>query len=333
MTVLHVAGQGNCEESDFVVRAVNVIVSCTNRKRFESVPQTCVRSVGANDLGTRLAIWKRNLRSAVTPGHRADGVYMGDHWSVVRTIPEVARAAGLRVQLWICSAGYGLISPETEIKAYQATFARGEDDFIGAGLKEDEHTLHRWWEGVCSYRFPMRGQAPRTIAGIAAAFPRTPILVALSADYLNAVAEDLARVLARSYFHDHLAIVSCGTRQPHATWKHHLLPCDASLACTLGGTLTSLNARIARYLVQSVTKTELTIDSLTRATASMTRSRGTAAPSRIPQSDTNVAAFIRNGLTQFPDASKTRLLQEFRRRGQACEQKRFGAIYARVRNE
>ncbi len=315
------------------MRAVNVIVSCTNRKRFASVPETCVGTVGGDDLETRLVLWKRNLRSAETAGHRADAVYMGDHWSVVRTIPDVARTAGLRVQLWICSAGYGLIRPDMRIKPYQATFARGEDDYIGAGLPEDEHTLHRWWDGVCAYRFPMDSQAPRTIAGIAATFPRTPILVALSADYLSAVAEDLARVLARPYFHDHLAIVSCGTPQPHATWKRHLLPCDASLACTLGGALTSLNARIARYLVQSVTKTELTIHSLTRVAISMNRSRGTAVPSGIPQSDTNVAAFIRNGLAEFPGASKTRLLQEFRRSGQACEQKRFGAIYARVRDE
>ena len=321
------------EESVFVVRAVNVIVSCTNRKRFASVPETCVRSVGGDNLGTRLALWKRNLRSAATTGHRADCVYMGDHWSVVRTIPEVASATGLRVQLWICSAGYGLIRPETEIKAYQATFARGEDDYIGAGLRQDEHTLHRWWEGVCSYRFPMQSQAPRTIAGIAAAFPKTPILVALSADYLNAVAEDLSRVLVRPYFHDHLAIISCGTPRPNARWKHHLLPCDASVACTLGGALTSLNARIARYLVQSVMNTELTIHSLTTVANSMNQSGGTAVPSRIPQSDTNVAAFIRNGLAQSPGTSKTRLLQDFRRSGQACEQKRFGAIYARVRDE
>lgn len=315
------------------MRAVNVVVSCTNRKRFAAVPETCVRTAGGDDLGSRLMRWRKNLRSAAVEEHPANDVYMGDHWSVVRTIPDVARTAGLRVQLWICSAGYGLIRPETPIKSYRATFARGEDDYIGAGLVEDEHTLHRWWDGVCAYRFPMRNESPRTIAGIAAAFPHTPMLVALSADYLSAVADDLGRVLALPYFRDHLAIVSCGTAQPHATWKHHLLPCDASLAFTLGGALTSLNARIARHLMRSVTKTELTIDALASVAASMNRSPGKAAPSRIPQSDTDVARFIRNAMAKSPPASKTRLLQQLRKRGQACEQKRFGAIYAQVRHE
>lgn len=314
------------------MRAVNLIVSCTNRKRFATVPKTCMHTAGGKDLGTRLARWQRNLGSAVTGDHPAEAVYMGDHWSVVRTIPGVARTAGLRVQLWICSAGYGLIRPDTPIKSYQATFARGEDNYIGAGLPENDRILQQWWEGVCGYRFAMQGDAPRTIAGIAAAFPRTPMLVALSADYLNAVAEDLAHVLAQPYFNDHLAIVSCGTEQRHATWKHHLLPCDASLAGSLGGALTSLNARVARHLVQSATKTEMTIHALRDITLSINRIPAMS-PSRLPQSDERVAAFIRKGVAQSPRASKTRLLQEFRRGGQACEQKRFGAIYARVRHE
>jgi hypothetical protein len=280
-----------------------------------------------------LVRWRKNLRSAEAEAHPANDVYMGDHWSVVRTIPEVARVAGLRVQLWICSAGYGLIRPETPIKAYQATFVRGEDDYIGAGLAEDEQALHKWWDGVCSYRLPMQAEAPRTIEGLATAFPHTPMLVALSADYLNAVAEDLGRVLVRPYFHDHLAIVSCGTGQPHATWKQHLLPCNASLAITLGGALTSLNARIARHLVQSVTQTGVTVDALTKVATSINRQGGKATPSRIPQSDSDVARFIRNAMTKSSPASKTRLLQQLRKSGQACEQKRFGTIYAQVRHE
>jgi hypothetical protein len=316
-----------------LARVVNFIVSCTNRKRFEASPETSVHGVGGENLAARLKLWKRNLRSATAGEHRADDVYMGDHWSVVRTIPSEARASGLSVQVWICSAGYGLIRPETPIKAYRATFTRGEDDYIASGLIEDERTLNRWWDGVCSYRFATHTNVPRTLSGIADAFPRTPIVVALSADYLKAVADDLAEVLVRPYFRDHLSIVSCGTPQPHAIWKHHLLPCNASLAGGLGGALTSLNARVARRLFQSLDKAELTVESLTKLADSIDRTAGGSTPSGIPRSDNDVACFIRVHLAKFPSTSKTRLLQEFRGKGLACEQQRFGTIYARVRNE
>jgi hypothetical protein len=316
-----------------LARVVNFIVSCTNRKRFDVSPETSVHKVGGQDLASRLKLWKRNLRVSAAGAHPADEVYMGDHWSVVRSIPGEAHMAGLSVQVWICSAGYGLIRPGTPIKAYRATFARGEDDYIASGLPEDEHALHRWWDGVCSYRFATQTNVPRTISGIAATFPRTPILVALSADYLKAVAEDLAAVLVRPYFRDHLSIVSCGTPQPHALWKHHLLPCDASMAASLGGALTSLNARVARHLFQSLENTELTVETLTKAAASIGRTEGGSTRSRSPRSDNDVAHFIRAHFAKFPSTSKTRLLQQFRDQGRACEQKRFGAIYARVRSE
>jgi hypothetical protein len=67
--------------------------------------------------------------------------------------------------------------------------------------------------------------------------------------------------------------------------------------------------------------------------ASIDRVDGGMTPSRIPRSDNDVAEFIRTNLAKFPSTSKTRLLQEFRDKGRACEQKRFGAIYAMVRNE
>ena len=316
-----------------MARVVNFIVSCTNRKRFAASADTCVHKAGGVDLASRLKLWKRNLRVSAAGAHRADEVYMGDHWSVVRSIPGEARASGLSVQVWICSAGYGLIRPETPIKAYRATFTRGEDDYIASGLPEDEHALHRWWDGVCSYRFATQTNVPRTISGIAAAFPRTPIVVALSADYLKAVAEDLAAVLVRPYFQDHLSIVSCGTPQPHALWKHHLLPCDATLAAGLGGALTSLNARVARHLFQLLKHTALTVETLTKAAASIDRTDAGITPSRSPRSDNDIAHFIREHLAKFPSTSKTRLLQEFRDQGRACEQKRFGALYTRVRSE
>ena len=315
-----------------MARAVNLIVSCTNRKRFEVLPETAVHDVGGRDLETRLKLWKANLRNATAAEHPADNVYIGDHWSIVHAIPTEARQLGLGVKLWVCSAGYGLIRPETPIKAYRATFTRGENDYVASGLIEDQNTLHRWWKGVCSYRFSSQHMAARTISEMAAAFPRTPLVVALSADYLKAVAEDLAAVLVRPYFQDHLSIVSCGTPQPHPIWKHNLLPCDGSLASSLGGTLTSLNARVARRLLYSLDGTEPTVWRLTQLAHSINLCPRTTTPARVPTSDADVARFIQSHLTASPMTSKTRLLREFRGNGLACEQKRFGELYSKVRS-
>lgn len=308
-------------------RTVNLIVSCTNRKRFPAPTETAVHGIGGANLDDRLKRWKRNLSTIATAEHSAGDLYMGDHWSVVQSIPAVAEKSGLSVRTWICSAGYGLIRPTTPIKPYRATFARGELDFVASGFPDEVFALSRWWSGVCAYRFQPE---PRTISALAATSPRTPIVVALSEDYLKAVTPDLENILNSAYFRQHLAIVSCGTPHSHSIWKDYLLPCDASLTGALGGTLTSLNARVVRRLFKDLQRKEPSVEALSALATAIPRSSSALAVPRAAKSDSEIASFIRTHLAQNPDFSKTHLLREFREHGNACEQKRFGKIYSRI---
>lgn len=321
----------NCQRSTFLPRAVNLIVSCTNRKRHEAPAQTVVHGVGGASLAERLKYWKTNLRTAATAEYSAGDLYMGDHWSVVRSIPTAAEQSGLKVNTWICSAGYGLIGPATPIKPYRATFARSELDYVASGLPDDANALYRWWCGVCTYRFQHQTGEPRSIGALAAAFPRTPIVVALSADYLRAVTPEIDEILGRAYFREHLAIVSCGTHGAHPVWQENLLPCDASLSGTLGGALTSLNARVVRRLFEDLKQNEPTVEALTKAAIAIERVNSPVVVQRASKSDADIAAFIRSRLVRNPNCSKTLLLREFRDIGWASEQQRFGRIFSEVR--
>jgi hypothetical protein len=313
-----------------VSRAVNLIVSCTNRKRFGGPEETAIHRIGGTSLADRLKRWKAHLRAVATSEYRAGELYMGDHWSVVRSIPVAAEQSGLKVQIWICSAGYGLIGPSNPIKPYRATFTRGEADYVASGLPDEPAVLHRWWLGVCSYRFYNQTGEPRTISALAATFPRTPIVVALSADYLTAVAPEMDGILSKGYFREHLSIVSCGTRRPDPAWATNLIPCDGSFSGALGGTLTSLNARVIRRLFQELKQRELTVEALTEVAKSIRPINIPTTVTRSSMRDSDIATFIQARLEQSPSYSKSVLLREFRNLGQACEQKRFGRIYSEV---
>ena len=333
MVVSSLAIALNCQRSPFLQRAVNLIVSCTSRKRFGGPAETAVHQIGGSNLADRLKRWRANLRSVATPEYSASDLYMGDHWSVVRSISTEAEQSGIRVRTWICSAGYGLIGPTTPIKPYKATFTRGEVDYVASGLPEEPSVLDRWWRGVCAFRFQQETGEPRTISALAATFPRTPMVVALSADYLKAVTPEMEGILERPYFREHLAIVSCGTQRDHPVWKGNLLPCDASLAGTLGGALTSLNARVVRHVFQNLNRREPSVAALAEVVTAIHRGNSPVLVPRVPKTDSEVATFIRARLVQIPNSSQTVLLREFRSQGQACEQKRFGKIYCKVRME
>jgi hypothetical protein len=315
-----------------VARAVNLIVSCTNRKRYEVAPGMAVHELRGPDLQKRLQVWKERLRCVPAEEYPVDEVYMGEHWSVVRTIPQEASRNGWNVRLWVCSAGYGLIRTDTRIKAYQATFSPGVQDYVASGASNPTGILQEWWEGVCSYRLRKQDSATRSLSALAATFPRTPMIVALSVDYLKAVESDLLGALRNGFFKKHLLIVSCGTQRPHPTWKENLLPCDARLAGALGGTLSSLNARVARFLFRSARDVEPTVERMSSLVQSIER-QPRSILARAPKSTIEVAGFIQLHLRRNPDISKTRLLEEFRGSGSACEQRRFGEIYAKLRRE
>jgi hypothetical protein len=256
---------------------------------------------------------------------------MGEHFSVVRDILPKAKSMGWNVCLWICSAGYGLIQPNTSIKSYQAAFSPSAADFIGLGV-ENGRVAQRWWSGVCSYEFSVEQRFPRSLGELARHCPRTPMIVALSADYLAAVEEDLLQVLQHSFFERYLSIISSGTRANGQQWKDNLLPCDGSISGSLGGTLSSLNARVARFIFGFQADADPTVEYLSALVRSIERRTDAPAP-REQQSDAQIARFIESGLRKIPLASKSKLLDDFRASGKACEQKRFGEIYLRLRRE
>ncbi len=308
-------------------RAVNLVVSCTNRKRYETAPGLAAHELAGSDVQTRLRAWKGRLKTVQAEKYPAEELYMGEHWSVVRNIPSEAGNRGWSVRLWICSAGYGLIQPGTHIHSYQAAFTPGTIDSVAPW---NRRAAQSWWKGVCSYTIPDKRDLPRSLSALALKYPRTPMIVALSADYLNAVEEDLRAVLDQTYFERYLSIISCGTRSQHRHWRNNLLPCNGGLSASLGGTLTSLNARVARFLLGFQAHTEPTVDHWSALVRSI-ENRTVALLSRTPQSDAEISRFIRAALKKTPPASKTKLLEDFRATGKACEQKRFGELYMRLR--
>lgn len=325
--------QDNCDGRGVAQRAINLVVSCTNRKKLQPPPGLSVHEFVSYNLEGRLDRWIENLNRIQAQELCAKEMYSGDHWSVTRSIPPECAVGDLSVNLWVCSAGYGLISAETRIKPYRATFTSGQLDFIGLGLGPDDlaSARRRWWHRVCesSLEHPV---GPRSFSDLAVQASEVPMLVVLSGDYLEAVQDDLLRVISLDYFKRHLSIISSGTPNDHPLWKDHLLPSSADLAGTVGGALTSLNIRVARLLLGSLDGAEPDHATLMRLCAAIER-KPLVIPVRKEMTDHEVAVFIRLRLKKHPEMSRTPMLTALRESGHACEQRRFGRIFTLVVGE
>jgi hypothetical protein len=254
------------------------------------------------------------LTTTSVPTTPAIDLYAGEHWDVARRLANLS-SANTSLELWVCSAGYGLIPSSAPLLPYAATFAPGNADSVPDGATA-------WWDALTTWEGPLPG--PRSISDLVAADPESRVLLALSATYLRACGDDVCRALERTQRSGQVSVISAGTKQ-NAELADALLPGDARLQAALGGTRQALNVRIAEHLL---TTGVIDHDNMAETLAKMLVDQP-ALPryERQAATDAEVRRFIRNRLRTDPSATHTRLLREFRDNQRACEQSRFAALF------
>ena len=241
-------------------KTINIVVTCTSRKTRDPLARFRVGNVRDKSIENRAVNWIDRLRTHGNCQTTASELYCGEYWSVVRSLPSAARDSGVRPSIWICSAGYGLISPQSQICSYSATFSPYEGDSVTRGFDAEARKVaaQRWWRSISGWSGPS-GNELRSLTAIARRFPKVPLLVVASPDYLQAMEQDLTGAAGALSRPDLLLIVSAGMRE-FGKLTGHLLPCDARLQCCLGGTRGTLNIRIARRLLQYMGRGQISLD-------------------------------------------------------------------------
>ena len=296
---------------------VRVVVTCSHRKTRPVPTSHRLRHVTGAQAGTRLKNWTKRLTDETSTTTPALSLYAGEHWDVARRL-GTCRLAACRVELWVCSAGYGLIPVEAPISPYSATFAPGHPDSVpngraGAGT---------WWAALREWSGPVFG--PRSLAQLAAVDREARLLLVLSRPYLNACRDDVLAAASIVASAGGLSIVSAGTKSD-SQLEDLLLPVDARLQHALGGTRRSLNVRVAEHLLAGgLTTHEEMKTSLERLLVSQPP---VPRYERLVMTDRQVGGFIRQRLRIDRSVSCTRLLRELRESGHACEQRRFSALF------
>ncbi len=308
---------------------VNLIVSCSNRKKAAPPTRLRARSLRSTSLQDRLDEWL-DRRTTCPVGERpASDLYAGDHWHVAQSIPQSAAQNGLQVRLWVCSAGYGLVASTDPVKPYSITFTPRHVDsiFSRADGAPNATGTHLWWAGLCNHSGTV---ARASIASLADREPSVPLVVVASEPYLQAMRHDLIAAARALGSDDLLSILSVGgnpKRLPELA--PCFLPADARLEAVVGGTRAALNARITRVLFQELD--EGGAAGRPQLEAALQRLSVNLPPlrrfDRSKLSDAEVRRFIDEERQANPAASKSWMLRKLRADGAACEQKRFSEIF------
>jgi hypothetical protein len=307
------------------MRTLDIVVTCASRKSRATGKTLGASGLLDGELDARMSSWTELLSargSRFTPAE----LYSGDHWIVARSLAPLALSLGWKPRLWIASAGFGLVSTESLLTPYSATFALGNPNSVGKSATENRE----WWKLLSDWEGPL-GSSHRSIESVAASAPESTFLCVLSEPYLAALQDDLRAALVRVTTPDRFLVVSAGTAVAPGL-EGNLLPGDARLQALLGGTLNSLNVRIAHHLLGTIAPAQFDYQRLSK---DLQESLSSAPERKVPNNrrmeDVDVVRFIRQESDAEARTSHTGLLRKLRASGRACEQSRFRALYKEVR--
>lgn len=286
-----------------------IVVTCTDRKTSPPLAALRARELPAAALPERAAEWARRLSAA--SGRRAElaHLYQGDQWRRAQALTVAATDAGFAPRLYVASAGLGLRPVSGLAPSYAATFMPRHADSVASSSQTAD-----WWGHL------QRLEDSRNLSKIASSAGQ--VLVVLSETYARAMRRELLALAASGAD----TVLIGGACDLDGVLR---IPANAALRDALGGTLTSLNARMAAVWLQHSTPGCL----ITPAGKERWDNwAGQAARperyARTPMSNAEVIDFIKDMKIRYPDSSRTRLLRLLRDKGMACEQKRFAGLYS-----
>ncbi len=289
-----------------------ILVNCTQRKSVSATQYLSVRTLPQGSVSDRAREWVGRVNAA-PPTCDLIELYNGEAWTQAKLLLRDATVAGFSAQLFVASAGLGLRPVEASAPAYAATFSSGQDDTVATSLDDSR----AWWELV--------NETPNTVDPLS--FRDASVLAVLSESYARVLHSDLNRM---SDVAAEMLVIG-GSAGALGCPR---LPADRALREVLGGTVSSLNLRMARAWVDRRGSSALYSDKDHRDWQIWSQgARKVERYDRQQLDDHDVRSLILKLFVDEPAASATHALRHLRSSGFACEQKRFHRIHAQLVKE
>lgn len=317
--------------------STHIIASCTERKRAPIPEDLHLGSLEDGLPSVRAEKWWARLTARRDVARQpASDLYGGEHWTLAQRSLEVLTDAQIDADLWIASAGYGLIRASAPLCPYSATFAQGVPDSVTRGALAGwtrPAILQAWW--ACLGRFPgPEARECRSVQALATRSPHSALIVVGSPDYIRAMRQDLLAARDALRTPHQLIVISNRDLSSDDELSRHLIPVDERCRTLLGGTMQGLNARVAHNLLEWGHQGPLTVPRLRQRYDDMVSdAEKPTKPNRERMNDDDVLVFLRAELARTPRAGWTLLLRTLRDSGRACEQRRFRELHQQVRDE
>jgi len=319
-----------------------IIISACASQKSHTPHETCHLDACVKESPTLTAKeWILRVQDSKLRKCPAEKLYMGSHWKETIACVKAAADKGLAPELFVLSAGWGLVPAKAEISSYSATFSSGKDSIDNIqwprGYTPKERA-QEWWKALNRMR---EMATPRSLAELPAFFKESRkliFLLILSKEYYQAIEPEIIELVSKG--HD-VIIVSAGLYSEISSVnplvRDHILPVSDKFKQAdeyLNKSNTSLNARLAKWLVVKHCKDlKKGLSALHEIFLKMEKSLPKMQRREVVRmADEEVLHFIKKNISSVNNTA-TKLLRLLRdSEKKSCEQKRFGKLFGKHKN-
>lgn len=310
------------------MKRINLITTCTNGKRSNGHNALNLADYSAGQISSSILVksWCSALHQALLTSKTivVEDLYKGGHWSTAKQMIEL-----YNLDLWVLSAGLGLLHSKQKVVPYNATFSSGYPESIPLFSKEyNGRSFYRsWWKGLTE-NSPFKDANHPTISALMQNRPCEFFIICGSPDYISAIEVDLMNGI--EYLKDpqkQLLIITSKGVSPRLS--QYLLKTDNKIAKYLGCNMLMLNIGLARHFVGIFTEKN---EKNFRLLANQLGNEFEKLPEvltikGIKRTPIEVESFILSLMKKHTSLSATKALREFRDSGNSFEEKRFRQIF------
>lgn len=300
------------------------ITTCTNRKRVPAIESLLCRTLPCGEMTHVADEWIVRVQHAPHE-HLARSLYCGRGFSESLSVAKLATT-----DLWVISAGLGLVSSNEKIPSYSLTIASGVDDSIKGRISSGFHPSE-WWKIINSI-------SGRSISKLINNDPdKSLFLISLNQPYATLILNDLLNLTPDSLTRVRIVGMMCSKIMPKQI-QSICLPYDARIndpRC-FPGTMSDFAQRSAYHFVKNIWNVygyQTASDDSAAITMILDSLKAPIVPSRRQLSDDEVRKVIISNWERAEGYSN-RMLRVLRDELRiACEQKRFSTLFNQVKEE
>ena len=188
----------------------------------------------------------------------AQDLYIGSNWKEVLSCAKTASSVGFVPQLWVVSAGWGLIPANYKITLYAASFSEGESSIHNLKWPQEFNSKQRsrsWWQTINQKR---KLDLPSSIPQLYSSLPNKKdlrVLIILSKEYYLPLELEIFELISLGA---EVVIISSGMYSElgvvHPIIKDHVLPLNTKFKNaneSLKKNCHVLNASMATWLLEN----------------------------------------------------------------------------------